>query len=111
MKKRPLPVLAIILALPLISTVCSSDIPTAARSAAPTIVNDVPASRDTPIAATTTPVPTGLPQTSEIRSVNPAPTREPTGSFTVQEMELEPATGTAFEKLLSLLPDNQATRE
>ena len=26
-------------------------------------------------------------------------------------MELEPTTGTAFEHLLELLPDNQATRE
>ncbi|MCH7983677.1 MAG: hypothetical protein IIC28_06895 [Chloroflexi bacterium] len=98
----------------LITVACSSDTPTAAPPATSTevIENALPVPPATATQApTATPVPTETPQTSEIRSTNPAPTREPTESFTVQKMELEPATGTAFEKLLSLLPDNQATRE
>lgn len=38
------------------------------------------------------------------------PTRVPTESFTVHDLAIEPTIGTAFETLLSRLPDNPTTR-
>ncbi|NQW19134.1 MAG: hypothetical protein HQ477_00190 [Chloroflexi bacterium] len=36
--------------------------------------------------------------------------REPTESFTVHQLDIEPLEGTVFEKLLSRMPDNEITR-
>jgi hypothetical protein len=94
--------------LVLIATGCGGGAPDVGDAPESTGVAQSPTATAT---ATATPVPTSFAQTSEIRSRNPAPTVEPTEAFTVEAMELEPATGTAFGKLLELLPDNQATRE
>lgn len=57
----------------------------------------------TPVSAdtTATPVP--------VISSQP-PLREPTESFTVHALSVEPKQGTVFEKLLSRMPDNETTR-
>lgn len=98
MKNRTLPTLAA--AAILITAACSSDAPPTVPPATAT------ATRVSSAISTTAP----SRQTSEIRSANPAPAREPTETFTVHDLKLEPKIGTVFETLLSRMPDNEITR-
>ncbi len=123
--KSSLPsVLPIVFVMILISAGCSNDdqgtapvvVATGtAPTATPVVVNTrtLTSTTSTPApirAPTATPVPIEKPLSSGIRSRNPAPTREPTESFTVHDLDLEPKIGTVFETLLSKLPDNETTR-
>ncbi len=68
----------------------------------------VPGATSTPTSSISPPpaTPAPTPSTGPI----PTPTREPTESFTVHDLDVEPLVGSVFETLLSKMPDNEITR-
>lgn len=57
------------------------------------------------------PLPTSTPRPFFAMPQSPAVTVEPTDGFELLQLEISPAIGTSFEKLLSMLPDNETTRQ